>query len=73
MADLSTIVGIALMIIGGIFVASGMILCYTTKVRFDPQRSTADQGLSKALDNVVFTTEKRNLLMLNLQRTLKRS
>ena len=32
MADMSTILGIVLMSIGGIFVLTGMILCYVTKV-----------------------------------------
>lgn len=35
MAETSSIVGIALMVIGGVFVAIGAILCYVTKVRRD--------------------------------------
>ena len=32
MADMSTILGVVLMSIGGIFVLTGMVLCYVTKV-----------------------------------------
>ncbi len=32
MADVSSIVGIILMAIGGLFILTGMVLCYTTKV-----------------------------------------
>ncbi len=33
MADMSTIIGIVFMSIGGIFILTGLVLCYVTKVR----------------------------------------
>ena len=47
MLDISTIVGITLMVIGGVLVTIGLVLCYTTKVCLSFNLRNASQAKKK--------------------------